>query len=215
MEDYTEKKVLVKNKNRGANYISKIMLTPDCFKELCMLSKTEKAKDIRKYYIIAEGLLRDHYELIMNDLNKELNLVKNNMKKPVKVIGGYIYILKAQNTTQKDMFKIGNSEDMKQRLQTYNTGNANDIEPLFIMKVNDIKMVEKCIKNIAEKYKYRSRKEVYNIDFVFLQKLCIKCKNFIKQIEKEFILDKINTKNKLKNIKNNKKNNLYIVIDKT
>ena len=79
-------------------------------------TETEKAKDIRKYYIIAEGLLRDHYELIMNDLNKELNLVKNNMKKPTKVIGGHIYILKAQNTTQKDMFKIGNSNDMKQRL---------------------------------------------------------------------------------------------------
>ena len=50
MDDYTEKKILVKNKNRGANYISKIMLTPDCFKELCMLSQSEKAKGVRKYY---------------------------------------------------------------------------------------------------------------------------------------------------------------------
>ncbi len=40
MDDYTEEKILVKNKKRGANYISKIMLTPDCFKELCMLSQT-------------------------------------------------------------------------------------------------------------------------------------------------------------------------------
>ena len=67
MDDYTEEKILVKNKKRGANYISKIMLTPDCFKELCMLSQTEKAKGIRKYYIIAEGLLRDHFE----QLNKK------------------------------------------------------------------------------------------------------------------------------------------------
>ena len=67
MDDYTEEKILVKNKKRGANYISKILLTPDCFKELCMLSQTEKAKGIRKYYIIAEGLLRDHFE----QLNKK------------------------------------------------------------------------------------------------------------------------------------------------
>ena len=58
MDDYTEEKILVKNKKRGANYVSKIMLTPDCFKELCMLSQTEKAKGVRKYYIVAEGLLR-------------------------------------------------------------------------------------------------------------------------------------------------------------
>ena len=35
---------IVKNKKRGANYVSKIMLTPDCFKELCMISQTDKAK---------------------------------------------------------------------------------------------------------------------------------------------------------------------------
>ena len=44
MDDYTEKKILVKNNKRGANYVSKIILTPDCFKELCMLLKTDRSK---------------------------------------------------------------------------------------------------------------------------------------------------------------------------
>jgi len=216
MDDYTEEKILVKNKNRGANYVSKIMLTPDCFKELCMLSQTEKAKGVRKYYIVAEGLLQDHYEQIINDLNKELGLVKVNMKKPIDILGGHIYILKAMNTTQKDMYKLGNSDDMKKRLRVYNTGNANNIEPLFVMKVNDILMVEGCIKNLAREYQYKKNKEVYNIDFTFLQKLCIKCKNFVKQFEKEFFNDKKNTKSKLKTIKNNKADTtkFYMVIDK-
>jgi phage anti-repressor protein len=74
MDDYTEEKILVKNNKRGANYVSKIMLTPDCFKELCMLSQSAKAKGVRKYYITVEGLLRDHFEQIINDLNKELGL---------------------------------------------------------------------------------------------------------------------------------------------
>ena len=117
MEDYTEEKILIKNNNRGANYVSKIMLTPDCFKELCMISQTSKAKGVRKYYIVAEGLLRDHFETIINELNKELGLVKNNMKKQTEIIGGHIYILQAQNTTQKDMFKIGNSNDMKKKIK--------------------------------------------------------------------------------------------------
>jgi hypothetical protein len=193
------------------------MLTPDCFKELCMLSQTDKAKGVRRYYIVAEGLLRDHFEQIINNLNKELGLIKNNLKKPTEIVGGHIYILKAMNTTHKDMYKLGNSDDMKKRLRVYNTGNANNIEPLFVMKVDDIKMVEGCIKNLAKEYQYKKNKEVYNIDFNFLQKLCIKCKNFIKQFEKEFLKDKKNTKNKLKMIKNNKIDNkidYYMIIDK-
>lgn len=124
---------------------------------------------------------------------------------------------------------------MKKRLRVYNTGNANnidvtisekeqssfsDIEPLFVMKVNDIITVEGCIKNLARKYQYKKNKEVYNIDFDFLRKLCVKCKNFIKQLEKEFANDMKNTKTKLKMIKNNKndktnnKTSYYMVIDK-
>jgi RNA binding exosome subunit len=55
---------------------------------------------------------------------------------------------------------------------------------------------------------------VYNIDFEFLQKLCIKCKNFIKQLRKEFASDKKTTKTKLKMIKNNKQDKFYMIIDK-
>jgi phage anti-repressor protein len=217
MDDYTEKKTLVTTK-KGGNYVSKIMLTPDCFKELCMLSKSEKAKGVRKYYIVAEGLLRDHFEEIIENLNIELGLIRNNIKKPKEIIGGNIYIIKAMNTTIKNMFKIGNTDDMKKRLRVYNTGNANNIEPLFIMKVDDINMVEGCIKNISKKYQYKKNKEVYNIDFEFLQKLCLKCKNFIKQIQKEYVIDKKTTQTNLKKIKNNKnnsENSFFMIIDKT
>ena len=55
--------------------------------------RKSKRKGVRKYYIVAEGLLRDHFEQIINNLNKELGLVKINMKKPIEVIGGHIYIL--------------------------------------------------------------------------------------------------------------------------
>ena len=50
-----------------------------------------------------------------------------------------------------------------------------------------------------------------------VKKLCIKFKNFIKHLEKEFINDMKTTKNKLKIIKNNKTNintSFYMLIDK-
>ena len=65
LEDYNESKILVKNKNRGANYVSHIMITQHCFKELCMISKTNKAITIRKYYILADSLLNNYLEKIL------------------------------------------------------------------------------------------------------------------------------------------------------
>jgi hypothetical protein len=220
--DYTEEKVKVMNKNRrGANYVSKILITPDCFKDICMLSQTAKAKEVRIYYKTVEKLLMDYYEDIQKTLEKELGLLKQNQKQKNDPNGGHVYILEAQNTTQKDMFKIGNSEDLKKRFRTYNTGNANDIKPLFIMKVNDIIGVEICIKNIAKKYQYRKNKEVYNIDFKMLQSMYKKCKNFMEcandMYNKNPKIFKDNLRIMKKDYKNDKKNQkggFYMIVDK-
>ncbi len=38
------------NTNRKSTY-NKILITPNCMKELCMISQTAKAKEVRKYFI--------------------------------------------------------------------------------------------------------------------------------------------------------------------
>lgn len=48
--DYTIEKI-TKKKDIGGTFFYKIMLTPNCFKELCMISQTKKAKSIRTYLI--------------------------------------------------------------------------------------------------------------------------------------------------------------------
>jgi superfamily II DNA or RNA helicase len=50
-KDYTEEKILVKNKNRGANYISNIIITTDCFIKIILLSQTNNANQIKKNII--------------------------------------------------------------------------------------------------------------------------------------------------------------------
>jgi hypothetical protein len=72
---------------------------------------------IRKYYLTVEKILRDYYIEIENNLKKELGLVKKNQKQETLPKGGHIYIIKAQNTTEKDMFKIGNTIDLKIELK--------------------------------------------------------------------------------------------------
>ena len=117
-----------------------------------------------------EKLIRRYYEKIQESLYKKIGLLKFNQKPKVNIQGGLLYILPAQNTVELNkLYKIGLSEEFKTRMGTYNTGNANDVEPLFIIPVNDVISAEKCIKSIIKKFQYRKRKEVYEIDLNVLK----------------------------------------------
>lgn len=50
--DYSLKTIRKQHKDtkRTSTY-DKILITPNCMKELCMISQTAKAKDVRKYFI--------------------------------------------------------------------------------------------------------------------------------------------------------------------
>ena len=79
---------------------------------------------------------------------------------------------------------MGKSKDLRYRLNGYNLGNANDIEPLFILQVNDIDNVETCIKKTVKEYQYRKYKEVYEIDIQVLKKIMEKCDQVVNEMAK-------------------------------
>ena len=112
--DYIEEKENGK-KGRGINNTIHVLLTYNCSKLLCMISKSEKASLIRNYYIDLEKLIITYKDNIVNDLNNQLGvqtknkeIIENNNK------AGLIYILKVDQETNK----IGNSNDIKKRMIT-------------------------------------------------------------------------------------------------
>lgn len=123
--DYVIEIEKIRNRTGGTRK-ENIFLTPDCFKSLTMLSQTKKAKEVRKYYLSIEKLIRKYHEEIEKNLYKELGLLYKNQKPKSNIKGGVIYILEAQNT-DTTLYKIGKTTDLRNRLNTYNSGNANDI----------------------------------------------------------------------------------------
>lgn len=83
--------------NRGTHYTELILLTPDCFKEFCMINRTPTAKEVRKYYVSIEKLIRKYHEHIENRLNKKIGLLKTNQKPKINIEGGIIYFFRALN----------------------------------------------------------------------------------------------------------------------
>lgn len=186
----------------GASIRENIFLTSNCFKELCMLSRTEKAKEVRKYFIAMENLVKRYHDTIKEQMYKKIGILLKNQKPKTKIEGGVVYILEAQNS-DVTLYKIGKTVGLKNRLNTYNSGNANEVEPLFILKVKDVLAVEACVKKAIRKYQYRKYKEIFEIDLDVLKEITMKCGEFSDGLTK-FVEDKMGSK-KLERLRKTKK----------
>ena len=158
-----------------------------------MVSQTKKAKEVRKYFIAMEKLIKEYFEIIKAEMYRKIGLLEKNQKPKVNVNGGVIYILKALNS-ETSLYKLGKTSDLKNRLNMYNSGNANDVDPLFIIQVKDIDSVESCVKKTCKKHQYRKYKEVYEIDIDVLKVVMSECNDFVNKMAK-LLNDKKEKKN--------------------
>ena len=60
--DYTVKVIKTGANGRPSE---KVMLTPDCMKRLCMVSKTKKAEEVRSYFIELEKHIDKYKDIIV------------------------------------------------------------------------------------------------------------------------------------------------------
>lgn len=63
--------------NRGGHNHETVMLNIDTFKNLCMLAKTDKGKEIRKYYVKLENI---YNKLILEEIQEKERLLQENKK---------------------------------------------------------------------------------------------------------------------------------------
>jgi phage anti-repressor protein len=211
--DYMNDIKKVIKKDGGATRKEMIMVTSNCFKELCMISQTNKAKEVRIYFLELEKLVRQYHKEIEEKMKKEFELVKKNQKPKIKnkeKKKGTIYVVQAQNT-EVNLYKLGKTQDKEDRLKTYNTGNANDIDTLLDVQVDDIHKVELCVKHEAKKYQYRKYKEVYEINLELLIDLINACDEFSKKITKIYEYHKDKISNMLNRVKIMSKYKLFLI----
>lgn len=144
-----------------ANNNKQYMLTPDCFKRLSMLSRSKNAEMLRTYFIEIESLFLKYKDETMKGMEESIKRLERNQKgKQVPLKQGYIYIIK----TPENMYKLGRTKDLAQRLKAYKTGLADDPDVIYLYKTEDLVTVESCVKNMLKKKQYRKYKEVYQAD---------------------------------------------------
>ena len=169
---------VVKNTSNGlkGKPTETILLTPKCFKIMCMQSRTKKAVQVREFYYELEQVIDQYKEYVIKGLEEKISNLENNQKPKINPSKGVIYII--QTADGIGHYKIGKTVDLKNRLNAYNGDKKDDIIPLYIFESDDIDTVEKCVKLFAKKFQYRKYKEIYKADINLLKEIINECSEF-------------------------------------
>lgn len=158
------------------NYVECI-ITPDCFKRLCMMSRAKNAEMVRTYFIEVETLFLKHRSEFIKGLQSDIErLERNQSPKSYKKGDGYIYIIKA-SPINDSLVKIGRTKDLKHRLSNHMSSHADQFEVLYVYKAENVYAVEACIKGYLNDKKYIKYKEVYKVELDHVKRLIGRCDN--------------------------------------
>ena len=170
--DYKIKKLSPKGKGRPEE---EIMLSPNCFKRLSMMSRTAKAEEVRNYFIAIEEHLDKYKGYIISALNKKVEKYEKELKPTPEIAKtNVIYVLKT-NQKIEDLYKLGISKEFKSRLATHQSSQPDKLDIIYVYETEMIQKVENCLKGLLKDKGYRKRKEFYEIDINILKQLIKTC----------------------------------------
>jgi phage anti-repressor protein len=226
-EDYkkllfrTEKQV-IDGKNTGGAGLNHetVMLNVDTFKNLCMIAKTPKGKEIRKYYVKLENI---HNKIIKQELEehkhklqeKETLLENKDLEKKREVEmtlknsfdkRNLVYLIKII-INDEIIYKFGHTDDIITRLRTHKNQIGEDIELVYCIESKDKKMLEKLLIDYLEQYKFRVKRTINNkyqtelLKVNDIQMIKDKLIEFNKDVENDKLLV-IKLKNKIIDLEN-------------
>lgn len=155
------------NSNRGGHNYKLVLLTIDTFKRLCMRSRSKKAEDVRTYFIELDNFVTMYTERILIGLLTKLNKARNKNGDG----SGWIYIFRLKD----DIFKLGQTQNLIDRLRAYNTGRIDDVEILASLQTKNRKQVEQCVKTFVQSKRFKKRKELYEVDEDIIKRVMRLC----------------------------------------
>jgi phage anti-repressor protein len=179
-DDY---KVTVLPREHGKFSEEIVMLNTDTFKNMCMMAKTEKGKEIRRYYVKLENiyntLVRDEMDQntkrleeskqLLLEKEKELEETKKQVESRLKQKKWYdcepghtVYAYKSNEESMSSLITIGKSKNIKRRESEYMTHNQ-DGKMFYIRKCYNCDLTEKVLHHILGKYRCENNREWFEI----------------------------------------------------
>jgi phage anti-repressor protein len=147
-----------------------VMLNIDTFKNLCMIAKTEKGKEIRKYYVKLENIYNEIIKEELEENKKEkyqieaqnaiLQIELSEKEKTINVLtkktnkfkpGQSVYIFRS-SYDNKNIYKIGRTKNCNEREYTHKTATF-DGEIVHQVMCSNSCVLERVCHFILDKYR--------------------------------------------------------------
>jgi phage anti-repressor protein len=155
----------------------KILLTVDCFKLLCMRSKTAKSEEVRQYYLELEKLVDKYKDYIIEQKYNKIKILENDLKKDIYPVGNYSYIIQEKDELGKTFFRIGQSGNLKDRMANHNSSSIHKKIISFQIKTDNKLQFESCLRNSMYNFRYKSNKDYYKRFLKGFIEVDVKAKN--------------------------------------
>lgn len=172
-ENYIEKVDYIKIKYEKKNKY-KYMLNYRCMEKLAMNGDTDESDIIRLYFTKLREFLYDNQELINQSLDNYSHLRKFDKYNCI-----YFFAVDEKH----NIFKIGMTTDIINRLRVYNTGRIDDIDLKYLAIVKNGKLIENCIKKLIKNNQIKKYRELYQIKPKNLKKIIYDC--YIENVNKK------------------------------
>lgn len=177
-KDYSIEKLAGLRRRPGAratNNYHRVMITPDCFKRICMRTASARGEMVRTYFVEIEGVLARYTQQLIDGIQADVHRLEAAQRAPSqKDYAGYIYVIQA-SAHRDDLVKIGRTKNLVQRLRAYRTGRAEDVDVLFKYRTDNLKGTEECIKTALREHRYHRYREVYQADVDMIKELAARC----------------------------------------
>ena len=192
--DYTKK--LVTNKNGRKKY--EIFISNDCFKELCLRTKSAYGELIRKYFIVVEKMYREYMVSgILNRRRADNYDYEEKGYKPSKFpLGNCVYILRIVKDSIIT-YKIGFTDNMNRRFAEHRRNIPGKLEIILFEMFKHHIFLESCVHSFLEDYeiptvstKGRNLTEIFETDIDKIKAIIEKCREFRQSPEMAFIVKK-------------------------
>ena len=176
------------------NKTKHLIVSPDCFKQSLMMMRTEKAKQIKKYYIELEKIFKFYLQYQNIYTNKQLEIEKSkNTKLTNNVINystlkklEYFYIATSSYYAGQNNFKLGKTSNLNSRLSNFN--NTHNVKEkfyfCFIFQTYNAKVIEDIAKGILHNFRNSETNELYVLHYDILEMIVKNiCENYNNSVD--------------------------------
>lgn len=161
--------------NGGQNKLD-VFMTVDCFKRICMRTRSPKGETVRTYFIELDNFISTYAAEFSQAIKDKIMDATGKIENSTRKTEGPGWLYAFQTAEDPDFVKIGETKrELQERLDEYNTGRKHDVVPIVQLYVPRRKDVEACLKTLLEEKQYKHHREVYEADMDIIKKLIKGC----------------------------------------